>query len=133
MEVTKLADNSLRIFREGYLYNLEPVSEDLFEEKLNEQVRLAEEREATQAEQRRREQLEDTARDYYSYGAYIPANTYVYRTHDYSTATTLYTNNAQTWSITNYYIDYDSSIIWVEISYNYQGSSDYGWLPITQY
>lgn len=129
----KLEDDTFTIIvGAGYVYPLESISEDDFNQKLEEQARVAEERRAVEAERIRREALESTAEGYYNYGAFIPANTYIYTTYDYSTQTTLYTNKDKTWPVTNYHIDYDTSVIWVEISYTYQGNDDYGWLPIQQ-
>ena len=129
----KLEDDTFTItVGAGYVYPLENISEDDFNQKLEEQARVAEERQAAEAERIRREALESTAEGYYNYGAFIPANTYIYTTYDYSTQTTLYTNKDKTWPVTNYHIDYDTSVIWVEISYTYQGNDDYGWLPIQQ-
>ncbi len=139
--ITLLEDGSCEINVDAYTsYILTPITEETFNQKLEEQKQIEEERQRVEAERQRqeeeerqrREALEEMASHYYINGVYIQADSYIYNWHDYNDRSNYYTTNDSTWSVYDYYIDYDQSVIWVKIQY--QPGSYYswvdGWFPI---
>ena len=135
-------DGNCIIYVSGYYtYELTPISEDVFNQKFAEQQEeektRREEEEARQREEEERIQKEEAlnirAQNYYYEGAYILDNTYIYETSDYSSSTGYYTIGDRMWYVYDYYIDYDTSTIWVKIEYTPSNSyyANYGWIPLS--
>lgn len=140
--ITVSQDGSCFIDIAGYYtYELTPITEDVFNQKFEEQQEeekiRREEEEARQREEEERRQKEEAlntrAQNYYYGGAYIIASTYLYENHDYSSMTGYYTVDDRTWPVYDYYIDYDTSTIWVKIQHKPSGSysTKYGWIPLS--
>lgn len=140
--ITVSQDGSCFIDIAGYYtYELTPITEDVFNQKFEEQQEeekiRREEEEARQREEEERRQKEEAlntrAQNYYYEGAYIIASTYLYENHDYSSMTGYYTVDDRTWPVYDYYIDYDTSTIWVKIQHKPSGSysTKYGWIPLS--
>lgn len=140
--ITVSQDGTCFIDIGGYFsYELTPITEDVFNQKLAEQQEeeriRREEEEARLREEEERRQKEEAlyakAQNYYYQGAYIIASTYLYESHDYSSRTGYYTIDNRTWPVYDYYIDYDTSTIWVQIQHKPSGSysTKYGWIPLS--
>lgn len=135
-------DGTCLIYGSGdYTYELTPITEDVFNQKFEEQqekerIRIEEEEARLREEEERRrkeEELTTRAQNYYHEGAYIMSNTYIYDSYNYSSSSGYYTIGDRMWSVYDYYIDYNTSTIWVKIVYT-PGSSyytKYGWIPLS--
>ena len=99
-----------------------------------EQLRMEEERRRAEEEERQRiSRLENLASEYYYQGVYLPSGTYIYDSANYNSMSTYYTSSDRRWSVSDYYIDYVSSVIWVQIKHTPSSSYSYryGWIPMT--
>ncbi len=147
------ADGQYCVYVEDYVewqneYIIKRISDDEFNQKLQEQKekevrrkaeeearrkREEEERIRREEEQAKRQYLESLATSYYRNGVYLSSNSLIYDRADYSYYSGYYTSSAAHWNVYDYYIDYDHEVIWVEIVHRPNNSygSRYGWVPIT--
>lgn len=147
MIFTKGSEGTYTLATADGVYGLELITDEEFNQAIErqkeaeeERLRIEEERRKAEEERLRAEeeerqrilQLENLASQYYYQGVYLPSGTYVYDTPDFGSMTTYYTNSARTWTVSDYYIDYDASVIWVEIIHDsvYGYGSDYSWVPM---
>lgn len=114
------------------VYELQLMTDEEFNQEIERQKEAEEERLRIEEERQKRNELENLASQYYYQGVYLSSGTYIYDTHEYSSITTYYTSEGRNWSVSDYYIDYEASVIWVEI--RHQSVSGYGyeysWVPM---
>ncbi len=123
-------------------YELQLMTDEEFKQEIERQKEAEEERLRIEEERRRaeeeeiqkRSQLENLASQYYYQGVYLPSGTYIYDAPEYSSITTYYTSQSRNWSVSDYYIDYEASVIWVEIMHEslsgYSYGYEYSWVPM---
>lgn len=80
--------------------------------KLNSEKAAAE---AAKREQERRDSLDSLALDYSIYGVYVSSTETLYSNHNYGSATTVTYLNDHWSTVYDYYVDYDSDDIWLEV------------------